>query len=821
MNHFTRLNVITVCAALTVATTALAQQPYQKAEPHELIPFRVKTPLKMNPANYNQELRGAKFSKVASMKVKTQQTELVNEDFSRFTEGSIDKPDTTNWIVNSWKGTSNEIPSSKTNQPGWTGNFLGQAGGAAALCPPGPEYMTPAFICTPPQDYSGSVTVTFRVMRWPGYEGNITINGYVANGEGNSYGSDEGTSETFQILGSDTGWQYYTWTFDCHHADPDMRIWFNTYNWIIIDDINVKVSPDKFIAEPKIKPLTNITDSTFTANWETVRAADTYLVGLQQKVWTSDVDSANYYYDFEDGVIPDGFSTTGTIIDTAGINGSKAITIAPNDTITFPSNNATYKKAEVYMRVIGPENASANDLNAAMICLMAKSGDTWTENGYYRPSAYFTNPKSVNLLTSRWSDDSNKYTALRFVLINFPEGYKLALDSIAIVTNRPYGYKMINEPGNWTTYNDDYTESTDWFVSTSLTSPHTSFTFEGLDPSSEYFYAVIARRGEVNSTYTWYHAFGLPAPVATEATNASPEGSYTANWKGTVKATRYTVTNYGVHVAASDQQNYPLIDEDFSLFDSNITSATDPKSPQSINNYYQVLFFDGYTKLKGWRGISNAMAQGYLGCTQVSYYTPYLGTPVFQADNDTIVTVSIKAIGTPGDLLTLTFPSGNTYAVQFDESGNLDVTDNIPESDKEMSIRINSYGQEQFMIDRITVMQNLKAGATLFTPLESATVGADTLSYTFKGLTNDFDHYAFDVVALQDLDGETAQSEPSGKVILLLDPTGIKDLKASNKTGFAKVVGRYSIDGRKVSKDYKGIQILKLSDGSSVKAIVK
>lgn len=821
MKHLIRLNVIVACAALALASPALAQRPYQKADPHALIPFRVKTPLKLDPAFHSQFMQDTRISKISPKKVIIQQTELVNEDFSRFAEGSIDKPDTTNWVVNSWNGTSNEIPSNMTNQPGWTGNFIGQAGGAAALCPPGPEYMTPAFICTPPQDYSGSVTVTFKVMRWPGYDGNITINGYVANGQGNTYGSDENASETFQIIGSDAGWQYYTWSFDCHHADPDMRIWFNTYNWIIMDDINVKVSPDKFIAEPTIKPLTNVTDSSFTANWETVRAADTYLVGLQQKVWTSDADTASYFYDFESGEIPEGFTTTGSLIDTAGINNSKAIAIASNDTITFPSNNATYKKAEAYMRVIGPENASAKELNSAMICLMAKSGDTWTENGYYRPSAYFTNPKSVNLLASSWSDDSNKYTALRFVLINFPEGYKLALDSIAIVTNRPYGFKMINEPGNWTTYNDDYTESTDWFVSTSLTSPHTSFTFKDLDPSSEYYYAVIARRGEINSSYTWYHAFALPAPVATEATNASPEGSYTANWTGSVKATRYRVTNYGVHIAAENQTNYPLLDEDFSLFDSKVTTATDPKSPESVNNYYQVLYFDGYTKTKGWRGISNAMAQGYLGCTQVSYYTPYLGTPVFDASNDSTVKVNIKAVGTPGDLLTLTFPSGNTYAVQFNDSGSIDVTDVIPESNKEMSIRINSYGQEQFMIDNITVMQNLKAGATLYTPLESATVGADTLSYTFKNLTNDYDHYAFDVVALQDLDGETAQSESSNKVIFVLDPTGINDIKTTDKTGFAKVVARYSIDGRRVNKDFKGIQILKMSDGRSIKTLVK
>lgn len=820
---------------MALSTTAPAQTAVHKANPKAFVPLRVMPPIRTHAGVMKSVNGAAGISKLTPKRAESQQSEIINEDFSNFTSGSLSDPDTLNWVANTWKGTSNDIASSMTQQSGWIGNFVAQAGGAAGLRAPGAAYQASAFIATPAQDYSGSVTVTFRARRWPGYKGNININTYVSDDDGKGYGSEEGSTGIFRIFGSDDGWQYYTWTFDWHNSSPANRIWFNTYDWAIIDDVNVKVSADNFVAEPTVKEVTNVTDSSFTINWNTVRAANTYLIGLKKKVWSSDADSVNYYYDFEDGQIPAELSTTGTVVDGVGASGSKALSLADGDSVTFPVNNATFKSAEYFINVIGPANATADDLQGAEVdmYLRSKDGDKWLIYGYYNASSILNSPAIVNPLKGSYGSLADTYSGIRLVPAGFPEGYKFIVDSIAVTTNRPFGFEIINEPDNF------YTGFIDWYVSSNIANPHTSYTVKDLDqigitydPSAEYYYSVIARRYTTNSTYTWHHAFCLPAPVATGAKDKDDRGSYTATWTGPVKATRYSVNNYGVYVAAADEENHAIIDEDFSLFDNTVTSATDPTAPASAGNDYQVVLFDGYTYLPGWTGLCNTVAQGYLGCSQATYYVPFVKTPDFQADNDENLTLHVKAVGAPNDDLTLQFANGDTYVAPFDANGNLDIEATVPEKAKTTSISIGSYNYAAFMLDEFAVKQNLKAGANVFTKIGNvildADKSADTLSYTFDGLDG-YDYYAYDVTALQDLDGATARSEVSARPAFSLDadtpdPVIVDVIEgvATTSTGsLVKVVARYSMDGRQVNANHKGLQILKLSDGRTVKTFVR
>lgn len=845
MKNSTLLKTFCLGAVMALAATVPAQTTVRKAGSKALVPLRVVTPIRSHAGITKSGKAVAGISKLTPKRAESQQSEIINEDFSNFTSGSLSDPDTLNWVANTWKGTSNDIASSMTQQSGWIGNFVAQAGGAAGLRAPGAAYQASAFIATPAQDYSGSVTVTFRARRWPGYKGNININTYVSDDDGKGYGSEEGSTGIFRIFGSDDGWQYYTWTFDWHNSSPANRIWFNTYDWAIIDDVNVKVSADNFVAEPTVKEVTNVTDSSFTINWNTVRAANTYLIGLKKKVWTSDVDSVNYYYDFEDGQIPAELTTTGTVVDGVGASGSKALALADGDSVTFPINNATYKRAGFFMTVTGPENAVKDDLAESEIDVYVRDKDgQWTHSGYYIPGSFLNSPAMIDPLKGWYGSLADTYSAIRVVPAGFPEGYKLIIDSIAVTTNRPYDFEIINEPDNFYSYgeNYDYTTHTgfiDWHVSSSITNPCTSYTVKDLDqigitydPSAEYYYSVIARRYTTNSTYTWHHAFCLPAPVATGAKDKDDRGSYTATWTGPVKATRYSVNNYGVYVAAADEENHAIIDEDFSLFDNTVTSATDPTAPASAGNDYQVVLFDGYTYLPGWTGLCNTVAQGYLGCSQATYYVPFVKTPDFQADNDENLTLHVKAVGAPNDDLTLQFANGDTYVAPFDANGNLDIEATVPEKAKTTSISIGSYNYAAFMLDEFAVKQNLKAGANVFTKIGNVVLDADksidTLSYTFNGLEG-YDYYAYDVTALQDLDGDVAVSDVSTRPTFSLDANtpdpiivdGIESVAATANGGFVKVVARYGVDGRQVSADTKGLQILKLSDGRIVKAIVR
>lgn len=825
-----------VAALLASAMTVTAQQPLQKSDPRSRVPSRVVAPLKTKAALNVNTASSKGLSRLSPAKAQSQQTEVVNEDFAKFTRGSESNPDTVNWVANTWKGTTNDIDANLTQQSGWIGDFVAQASGTVGLRAPGAAYQTPAFIATPPQDYSGSVTVTFRAKRWKGYKANVIINGYVSDGNNNVY-QGEGSSPTFRIFGGDDGWQYFTWTFDCTNSNPAYRIFLMTYDWVILDDINVRVSADKFVAEPTLKPITNVTDSGFTINWETVRAANTYLIGLKKKVWTSDELTPSFFYDFEDETVPEGFAGKVSVEDEVGLNGTMGL--VSTDTLILPSNNATMKQCEFFMGVTGPANASADKLADSRILLAYQRDGQWEQQGYYQAKYFLNNMTYENMLYSWYTGDlSNIYSGVRLIADNFPEGYKLAVDSVAITTNRPFDFEMINEPGNF--YSDGENPGTgegfiDWHVSSTLAKPVTSYrvekldrVFEPYDPSAEYYYAVIARRYTTNSTYTWYHAFQPAAPVAIDPTDVDERGAYTANWEKSLKATRYSVTNYGAYFATEDEENHALIDEDFSRITSEVTTVTDPTAPESLGNDYQLMSFDDYTILPGWSGISNTIAQGYLGCGQASYYVPMIYTPTFQADNDNKVTIAVKAVGTPGDNLLLTFQDGNAYAVGFDASGNIDMEGSVPESAKEMCIRINSYSYMPFMLDAFAVKQNLKAGAQVYTALETVTVDASEQSYTFTGLSDEYPYYAYDVRALQDLDNQTSTSEASNRVVLDLNNPenpvvdGVSDaITTTGNNAFAKIVARYGIDGRAVSANTKGLQIVKLSNGKTLKMIVK
>lgn len=826
-----------VAALLASAMTVTAQQPLQKSDPRSRVPSRVVAPLKTKAALNVNTASSKGLSRLSPAKAQSQQTEVVNEDFAKFTRGSESNPDTVNWVANTWKGTTNDIDANLTQQSGWIGDFVAQASGTVGLRAPGAAYQTPAFIATPPQDYSGSVTVTFRAKRWKGYKANVIINGYVSDGNNNVY-QGEGSSPTFRIFGGDDGWQYFTWTFDCTNSNPAYRIFLMTYDWVILDDINVRVSADKFVAEPTLKPITNVTDSGFTINWETVRAANTYLIGLKKKVWTSDELTPSFFYDFEDETVPEGFAGKVSVEDEVGLNGTMGL--VSTDTLILPSNNATMKQCEFFMGVTGPANASADKLADSRILLAYQRDGQWEQQGYYQAKYFLNNMTYENMLYSWYTGDlSNIYSGVRLIADNFPEGYKLAVDSVAITTNRPFDFEMINEPGNFYSYGEDFNRETgegfiDWHVSSSLDRPVTSYRIEKLDrafdpydSSAEYYYTVIARRYTTNSTYTWYHAFQPSAPTAIDPTDVDERGSYTANWNKSVKATRYTVTNYGAYFATKDEENHVLIDEDFSRINSDVTSATDPTSPETMGNEYGETSFNDYTVLPGWSGVSNTIAQGYLGCGQGSYFVPMIFTPTFQADNDAQVTVAVKAVGTAGDYLTLNFQNGDTYAVEFDASGNIDIEGSVPESAKEMYISINSYNYLPFMLDAFAVKQNLKAGAQVYTALEYVTVDAPTQSHTFTGLTDDYEYYAYDVRAIQELDGQTATSEASNRVVLDLnspdDPVvdGLRGIATDGSNGFAKVVARYGIDGRAVSANTKGLQIVKLSNGKTLKMMVR
>ncbi|MDE5813919.1 MAG: hypothetical protein K2H72_06510, partial [Muribaculaceae bacterium] len=126
-----------------------------------------------------------------------------------------------------------------------------------------------------------------------------------------------------------------------------------------------------------------------------------------------------------------------------------------------------------------------------------------------------------------------------------------------------------------------------------------------------------------------------------------------------------------------------------------------------------------------------------------------------------------------------------------------------------------------FGLTEFEVVQAVKAGDRILNFLSSEEVEAGVEGCTFSGLDKD-GSYAFGVVSNFKLEQESTSSA--------LNEWMYVDMTSGQSTPMSKLdingseiteAERFTIDGRKVSDSYKGVMIVKMSDGSVSKKVVK
>ncbi|MGN0237280.1 MAG: fibronectin type III domain-containing protein [Lepagella sp.] len=242
---------------------------------------------------------------------------VYDEDFSRFTNGSLDEiyykeydsqdPNNTGAYVNGW---DNIIPDEYTAQPGWMGSGVAEAGGVAAVCyKPYPTTYNGGWIQTPAIDSKSIVTLKFRVKEIPQFkqaspENPIRIdliastpNYEDANFEffhnvstglisetlfyEDSYTDDVIRYDDYYILVEDDQWHEVSISFfNDSSVAYKLRLSGTMYSMpFFIDDIKVYVSPI-YIDAPVAWEADNFVKDGFTAYWGEVAKADSYLVSV-------------------------------------------------------------------------------------------------------------------------------------------------------------------------------------------------------------------------------------------------------------------------------------------------------------------------------------------------------------------------------------------------------------------------------------------------------------------------------------------------------------------------------------------------------------
>ena len=761
---------------------------------------------------------------------------LVDEDFSGITWGSEEQPDTTSYLASSYYEPGIYIDPSLTKDGTWAGEFAHAAGGMVYLKTPNSMYS--AALMTPLGDYSGELTVTLKAKAMPHWQvyGEDPDTGeelwYKSTGSSIGVEVCKGGYLDYEIADTDLedGTGYYStrlyegqgWTevelhFNNYSADNDGFVCFYTEGAILIDDIKITSAPT-FLATPKMIGVTDFQADRFTIAWQPLRKALDYYVDLYKKVYTSDTDGA-FAEDFENFTAPqEGWTTTSTETAAgAGPDGSTALILRGGDTLTTPENGATYKSMDFYLKFVTHYEDPSYSWGVVYIDGLTDAG--WKAVSYIY-AYYFAEGDMVNLADEIYGF-ANTYKAIRIRPADMEEGEYIIVDNVGITTNRPSVLERVwgenssdwGEDSNDTRY--DYTEDTE-------------YTFTGLDPETEYYYGV---RGHYVFTYSdkvLYHALGVCPPKVLPATGVDSRGAFTANWEKAPKATGYVVSMYGVEQIEETSDDYVLLEETFDKVDDSVTSATDWRSPDMLGNY-EGSPLDDYTLTPGWLGAGNTLVQGMLGCEYSPYILTEIITPEIYVGNDDELKMYMKAYGDAGDQLILRLADGSVYYVPFetaaDGTGYIDNTYIMPVTSETMRMEIFTYNYGAFMLDELRFTQAVEKGDMLKTTVATVETDAETTSYEFTNLdAYGFNRYGYHVISQFDYEGESTTSVSSDIVIVDLGTgeseitTGIEEAAQAVE---ATETARYSVDGRRLAAPQRGLNIVKMSDGTTRKVVVK
>lgn len=196
-------------------------------------------------------------------------TMILSENFDKFTKGSYGAPDTE--VLDGF------INSDLTDAPLWSANYVYQAGGAVYI---DRNNETNANLCTPileiPQN-GKPITITFRArMGNPEYQFDWA-EVYMIDV------TDPNSPRTFYkdyAYYYNEEWREYCFVFDKPRTGTDFFFQFAGYDTsMYLDDVEIKFRDPK-LPVPVPTGFSDFTDDGFTANWDAVEGADSYLVSL-------------------------------------------------------------------------------------------------------------------------------------------------------------------------------------------------------------------------------------------------------------------------------------------------------------------------------------------------------------------------------------------------------------------------------------------------------------------------------------------------------------------------------------------------------------
>ena len=373
---------------------------------------------------------------------------------------------------------------------------------------------------------------------------------------------------------------------------------------------------------------------------------------------------------------------------------------------------------------------------------------------------------------------------------------------------------------------------------------------DNLDAEKKYWYYVQGEKdGKLSAVSNIIKVDGFLTPTATKATSVS-KTAYTANWERLPKATGYLVQNYQF-VRVQEDGDMPVVSESFSK-----ATEGSVESPVRVTNP------DDITDNPGWTGNNIIMAPGMMGASagrfpmNLSYvYSPKMNL----AGQGGKYKISIKARGKAGNYLSVyrvgylidTDGDGNPdnlnihKTLPFNENGILEDTWEMTDGADGMTLSFEENKMQQFLIEEVTISQEVKAGTVMTFLGELAEINdGNVTSYVFKDLKEGYE-YGYDVVGVRTNDYEQKEQSNPSEIVRVQNAGSVEELPiaddvqvlVSGKTVTVtlkdySLIELYNIEGRLVesvsgvagqsslSVPYAGVYLLKV--GNSVfKLIVR
>lgn len=653
---------------------------------------------------------------------------LVSEDFSAFTEGTNENPDWDNLLCSY---SSNPLINPElTHGAQWEGHRVAMAGGSAGLFNLNPS--DPSYICTPKMDYSGSITVTFlakalyteweepdengKVQKW--HFTSSTLMARMVTDDSNDqfdFGPDfsDGNFEMCPLF-PDQGWCEVTIEFDNYSAYNNASFMIACSGHMLVDDVKITQSIDKFIGGPVVEGFTAATEDSFTVAFQPVRKSSNYYV---------------YLYELK------GYDEDG---------------------------NPQYKTVKPYKYLFSEEDLKQIE-----------------EMGY----------------------------TIEEYIEEMAKMYGVSVDELLdmlIPQNGPYNHVAIVDGKKGATL---YT-----------------FTYEGLDPAKQYYFDVRSHNKHMFSPENIRPVNVIGTPENLPATDVTETG-FTANWSKITKAEGYTVDLYGVNQATEDEENFIVFEEDFDPT-NDLTDATDINNPEPTGESSDIVF-DDLTSTPGWTFGNDdyiLLVKGKAGLGVDNYGCYRLTSPTFYVANADKATISLCVESPIKDYEVRIRFADEVVALQAD-GNKLEGEVTLPTKGlKETNFAISGPDEVPIFIDYITITQPLKKGDNTYTWLGRYDVEKDNTSFKFEDLDKDaFGFYAFRAGAWMGEGKKKIESMDAGRMIVDLT-TGksefdiVDEIKA---VGDAVEVARYTLDGRLIDRPVPGINIVRFSDGSVKKVLVK